>query len=88
MLVCAQGNVALDVARVLLSDPSRLAGTDISTAALEQLTAANNTRNVSLVGRRGALEVAFTIKELRELIRLPGVNTCIATKHVDFSPVS
>lgn len=33
-------------------------------------------KKVTLVGRRGPLQVAFTIKELREMLKLPGVSTC------------
>jgi len=32
-------------------------------------------KKVTLVGRRGPLQVAFTIKELREMLKLPGVST-------------
>lgn len=33
-------------------------------------------KKVTLVGRRGPLQVAFTIKELREMLKLSGVSTC------------
>ncbi len=55
-MVIGHGNVALDVARVLLSPISRLALTDISTAALNQLRT-SKVKKVVLVGRRGPLEV-------------------------------
>lgn len=32
-------------------------------------------KKVTLVGRRGPLQVAFTIKELREMLKIPGVST-------------
>lgn len=44
--------------------------TDISQHALDALTR-SRVRKVYLVGRRGPLQVAFTIKELREMIKLP-----------------
>lgn len=37
-----------------------------------------------MVGRRGPLQVAFTIKELREMIKLPQCKTVI--KHKDMLP--
>lgn len=70
-VVLGVGNVALDVARVLLSPLERLRATDVSQHALDQLTN-SRLRRVILVARRGPLQVAFTIKELRELIHLPG----------------
>ena len=44
--------------------------TDITDHALEALSR-SRIRKVYLVGRRGPLQVAFTIKELREMVRLP-----------------
>jgi ferredoxin--NADP+ reductase len=61
--VVGNGNVALDVARILTSDPEALAQTDIADHALQQLRT-SQVRDVVVVGRRGPLEAAFTIKEL------------------------
>lgn len=69
-----QGNVAVDVARILLSPIDLLSKTDITSRALSTL-AECNVRNVNLVGRRGPLQAAFTIKELREMLNLPNVAT-------------
>jgi adrenodoxin-NADP+ reductase len=84
-VVFGHGNVALDVARMLLAPLSVLEKTDIADRALEAL-AASHIRHVTLVGRRGPLEVAFTIKELRELSRLPNVAPDVCLKDFDFSP--
>jgi len=70
VMVIGQGNVALDVARVLLSPVEELAKTDITSYALEQL-AKSKVREVKLVGRRGPVQAAFTIKEFREMTKLP-----------------
>lgn len=70
-VVVGQGNVALDVARMLLTPIDQLKTTDICQHALEQL-AESKVRRVRLVGRRGPLQVAFTIKELREMTKLAG----------------
>ncbi|XP_004432784.1 PREDICTED: NADPH:adrenodoxin oxidoreductase, mitochondrial [Ceratotherium simum simum] len=70
-VILGQGNVALDVARILLTPPEHLEKTDITEAALRVLRQ-SRVKTVWIVGRRGPLQVAFTIKELREMIQLPG----------------
>ncbi|KAL8609362.1 hypothetical protein ACOMHN_008156 [Nucella lapillus] len=75
-VVLGQGNVALDVARVLLMPVDLLAKTDISEYALEALSR-SRVKRVELVGRRGPLQAAFTIKELREMITMPKCRTVI-----------
>lgn len=71
-VVVGQGNVALDVARILLSDVDVLRKTDISDNALDVLSK-SRVKNVRVVGRRGPLQASFTIKEVRELMKLPSV---------------
>lgn len=71
-VVIGQGNVALDVARMLLEDVDVLRKTDMSEAALEAL-ARSHIKRVHVVGRRGPMQAAFTIKEVRELMKLPDV---------------
>ncbi|MCL8251057.1 FAD-dependent oxidoreductase [Aeromicrobium fastidiosum] len=66
-VVIGNGNVALDVARVLATDPERLAGTDIADHALTALRA-SAVREIVLVGRRGAEHAAFTLPELVGLV--------------------
>lgn len=79
--IIGNGNVALDVARVLLADPKdHWASTDISSDALKVLET-STVSNVNIVARRGLLESAFTNKELRELLELNN------TKKVKFVPV-
>ncbi len=58
--------MAIDCARVLLSPPSRLQSTDISLPALDRLSS-SSVQSVQMVGRRGAVQSAFSIGELREL---------------------
>ncbi|KAL3462911.1 hypothetical protein BJX64DRAFT_258411 [Aspergillus heterothallicus] len=72
-VIVGQGNVALDVARILLSDVDRLRQTDIADYALEELSQ-SSIKRVRVVGRRGPLQASFTIKEVRELLQLPGVS--------------
>jgi ferredoxin/flavodoxin---NADP+ reductase len=65
-VVVGNGNVALDVARILVSDPDVLANTDIANHALESLNA-RGVEEVVIIGRRGPLQATFTTLELREL---------------------
>ncbi len=63
VVLIGNGNVALDVARVLTSDPERLAATDISTSALAALRK-SEVREVVIAARRGPAQSAFTLPEL------------------------
>lgn len=71
-VVVGNGNVALDIARILASDPESLADTDISPAALVALRA-SRIEEVVVVGRRGPEHSAFTLPELIGLGATPGV---------------
>ncbi|NXU69977.1 ADRO protein, partial [Horornis vulcanius] len=75
-LILGHGNVALDIARILLSPLQLLRKTDITDSSLAAL-ACSKVKRVWLVGRRGPLQVAFTIKELREMINLPGARAVL-----------
>ncbi|POY04480.1 NADP oxidoreductase [Mycobacterium kansasii] len=75
-VVVGNGNVAIDVARILVTDPEVLACTDIADHALESLRPCG-VREVVLVGRRGPLQAAFTTLELRELGELEGVDVVV-----------
>ncbi|OMH81706.1 NADPH:adrenodoxin oxidoreductase, mitochondrial [Zancudomyces culisetae] len=70
--IFGMGNVSLDVARILLKDPESLATTDISKNALEMLHQ-SKVSHVDIIARRGPLNIAFTTKEVRELLKLPNV---------------
>ncbi|XP_003786199.1 NADPH:adrenodoxin oxidoreductase, mitochondrial [Otolemur garnettii] len=80
VVILGQGNVALDVARILLTPPEHLERTDITKAALEVLRQ-SQVKTVWIVGRRGPLQVAFTIKELREMIQLPGTRPILDSEN-------
>ncbi|OZC29300.1 4Fe-4S binding protein [Gordonia polyisoprenivorans] len=66
-VVIGTGNVALDVARILVRDPDDLAGTSIAARALAALRS-SAVRRVTVVGRRGAEHAAFTLPELVGLV--------------------
>jgi NADPH-dependent glutamate synthase beta subunit-like oxidoreductase len=65
-LVIGNGNVALDVARILAKTPAELAASDIAAHALTALSASKVDR-ITLLGRRGPHQIAMTPKELGEL---------------------
>jgi NADPH-dependent glutamate synthase beta subunit-like oxidoreductase len=77
VLVIGNGNVAIDVARLLCKPEPALAATDMSPTAVAVL-GHSRVRKVLLFGRRGPLDARFSVKELEELgevakvsVRLP-----------------
>ncbi|MDF9804679.1 threonine dehydrogenase-like Zn-dependent dehydrogenase [Streptomyces sp. HB372] len=76
VVVVGNGNVALDVARILVADPEALAGTDIAAHALEALRA-SRVREVVVLGRRGPEDAAYTRSELLALKHLPDVELVV-----------
>ncbi|WP_199434671.1 FAD-dependent oxidoreductase [Qaidamihabitans albus] len=74
--VIGNGNVALDVARILVTGPDRLAGTDIADHALAALRR-SRVREVVVLGRRGPEHAAYTRPEFLALHQLPGVDVVV-----------
>lgn len=72
-IVIGNGNVALDVARMLALDPAELRTTDIADHAIAALER-SRIEEVVVVGRRGPEQAAFTTPELRELGALSGAD--------------
>lgn len=70
------GNVAVDVARILTADPESLAGTSIAPAALRQLRA-SKVREVVLLARRGPEHAAYSVPELLALIQQDDVELVV-----------
>ncbi len=70
------GNVAVDVARILLKDPAELDATDMPDAVLAELRAAR-VEHVWIIGRRGPEHASFTTPELRELLATPGIGITV-----------
>ncbi|WP_330457497.1 FAD-dependent oxidoreductase [Streptomyces sp. NBC_00820] len=75
-VVVGNGNVALDVARVLTADPASLARTDIADGALDALRG-SRVREVVVLGRRGPAEASFTLPELLALAALDSVDVVV-----------
>jgi len=75
-VVIGNGNVAVDVARMLALTPEELDPTDTTDAAIEAFTSAG-IREIVMVGRRGPAQAAFTTPELIELGELAGADVIV-----------
>ena len=80
--VIGVGNVAVDVARILIRNPEELRETDVSQPVLDALMA-SKVREVHMIGRRGPAQAKFTTKELRELGELDGVDVTVGDGEAD-----
>jgi len=85
--VIGNGNVALDVARMLVKHPEDLEPTEVPANVLEGLRASPIT-DVHVVGRRGPLQVKFTPLELRELGELRDVDIILNDDDFGLDPAS
>jgi ferredoxin/flavodoxin---NADP+ reductase len=81
-VVVGNGNVALDVARMLVLSPEELALTDTADHAIAAFRR-SNIREVVLLGRRGPLQAAFTTPELRELGELAQADVVVDRDDLD-----
>lgn len=86
-VVIGNGNVALDVARMLALDPRELEGTDIADHALERLRA-SAIREVVVLGRRGPAQAAYTEPELSELAALADADLVVDPAEARLDPIS
>jgi ferredoxin--NADP+ reductase len=75
-VVIGNGNVALDVARMLALTPEELAPTDTTDAAIEAISNAP-IEEIVIVGRRGPAQASFTTPELAELGDLAGADVVV-----------
>jgi ferredoxin--NADP+ reductase len=81
-VVIGNGNVALDVARMLTLTYEELAVTDIADHALEALDA-SRVKEIVVVGRRGPAQAAFTNPELRELGELADADVIVDPEELE-----
>ncbi len=72
--VIGNGNVAVDVARILAKTAEEMASSDLAQHAADEIHS-SSIRDIYILGRRGPLEAAFTPKELGELNAL---ENCVA----------
>ncbi len=74
--IVGQGNVAIDCARILGKRIEDIKSTDIAEHAVDILSK-SAVENVYVIGRRGHVQAAFTMKEMRELTQLAGCDLII-----------
>ncbi len=76
VVVIGNGNVALDVARMLALTHSELAPTDATDASIAAIES-SPIREIVVVGRRGPAQAAFTTPELQEMGELAGADVMV-----------
>ncbi|GAA3044860.1 FAD-dependent oxidoreductase [Gordonia defluvii] len=86
-VVVGNGNVALDVARILVTSPDDLAKTDIADHALAKLRE-STIREVVVLGRRGVAQAAYTNSEFLALGDVDGVDIIIDADELALDPAS
>jgi ferredoxin--NADP+ reductase len=86
-VVVGNGNVALDVARMLALPRETLAATDVADHALEALVG-SSIEEVVVLGRRGPAQAAFTTPELIELSELAAADVIVDPGDTVLDPAS
>lgn len=86
-VVVGNGNVALDVARMLALTREELAPTDTTDAAIEAI-AGSGIREIVVLGRRGPVQAAWTSTELQEMGDLAGGDVLIDPAELELDPAS
>ena len=86
-VVIGNGNVAIDVARMLILAPDELASTDTADHAITAL-GRSRVREVELLGRRGPAQAAFTNPELLELGELARADVIVEPADLELDPAS
>ena len=86
-VVVGNGNVALDVARMLALTEEELAPTDTTDAAIDAIVS-SGIREIVVLGRRGPVQAAWTSTELGELGELAGADVLVDPTELELDPVS
>ena len=86
-VVIGNGNVALDVARMLALTPDELRPTDTTDEAIAAINAAG-VREIVVVGRRGPVQAAWTPVEVGELGELAGADILVDPAELELDPAS
>ena len=87
VVVIGVGNVAVDVARILCRTPEELAETDIADYALEALRH-SQVKTVTMLGRRGPAQAAFSPVEAKELGEMPGADVVVLPEEAELDELS
>ena len=86
-VVIGNGNVALDVARMLALSAQELGQTDTADHAIERLRS-SRIEEIIVLGRRGPVQAAFTNPELRELADLELADVIVDPEDLELDPAS
>jgi len=86
-IVVGNGNVAVDVARMLALTAEELAPTDTTDAAIEAIVG-SGLAEIVMLGRRGPAQAAFTPPELQELGELAGADVVVDPLELELDPAS
>jgi ferredoxin--NADP+ reductase len=86
-VVIGNGNVAIDVARMLALTPDELAPTDTTDEAIATL-GGSGIREIVMLGRRGPAQASFTPPELGELGELAGADVVVDAADLELDPAS
>ncbi len=86
-VIIGQGNVAVDVARILAKTVNELKNTDIAEHALKNLEK-SLVDEIYLIGRRGPVQAAFTRQEIKELGELEDCDPIINPDELRLNPES
>ncbi len=86
-VVVGNGNVALDVARMLALTREELAPTDTTDAAIEAIVE-SGLREIHVLGRRGPVQAAWTSTELQEMGELAGAGIHVDPAELELDPAS
>ena len=86
-VVIGNGNVALDVARMLALTPDELAPTDTTDAAIGAIVS-SGIREILVVGRRGPVQASWTSTELGELGDLAGAEVVVDPAELELDSAS
>jgi len=85
-VIIGNGNVALDIARLLLMPEAELKKTDMADYAIQAL-AESNVEEVIIVGRRSPIFASFTYPELAALVKETGLNVQCEPSSLQFDDV-
>ncbi len=85
--VIGNGNVAMDVARILERTSEELSSTDIADYALEALSE-SQIETVYVLGRRGPAQAAYTAPEIKELGELAAAEVIVSPQDAEIDPIS
>jgi ferredoxin--NADP+ reductase len=86
-VVIGNGNVAMDVARMLALTDRELRQTDTADHAIEALDR-KQIREIVVLGRRGPAQAAFTNPEIKELGEMEDADVIVDPKEVELDPTS